>query len=122
MTTEPALRNSQDRSEFYSDLEKLHLAPLWEVLKGLVPSSPTPQAKPHRWRWEEVRHQLLRAGESITAEEAERRVLVLENPSLPGRSQVTDTLYAGLQLILPGEVAPAHRHTQSALRFVLEGE
>jgi gentisate 1,2-dioxygenase len=122
MTTEPALRNSQDRSEFYSDLEKLHLAPLWEVLKGLVPSSPMPQAKPHRWRWDEVRHQLLRAGESITAEEAERRVLVLENPSLPGRSQVTDTLYAGLQLILPGEVAPAHRHTQSALRFVLEGE
>src|SRR5262249_34383457 len=25
------------------------------------------------------------------------------------------------QLVLPGEVAPAHRHAQSALRFVLEG-
>jgi gentisate 1,2-dioxygenase len=121
-TADPILRNSHDRSEFYADLGKLHLAPLWEVLKGLVPSSPVPQAKAHRWRWNEVRHQLLRAGESITAEEAERRVLVLENPGLPGRSQVTDTLYAGLQLILPREVAPAHRHTQSALRFVLEGE
>jgi gentisate 1,2-dioxygenase len=30
-------------------------------------------------------------------------------------------LYAGVQLVLPGEIAPAHRHAQSALRFVLEG-
>ena len=54
--------------------------------------------------------------------EAERRVLILENPGLKGRSSITHTLYAGLQLILPGEVAPAHRHTQTALRFVVEGE
>jgi gentisate 1,2-dioxygenase len=30
-------------------------------------------------------------------------------------------LYAGLQLILPGEVAPAHQHAAAALRFVVEG-
>ena len=40
---------------------------------------------------------------------------------MPGESRITDTLYAGLQLILPGEIAPAHRHTQSALRFIVEG-
>ena len=34
---------------------------------------------------------------------------------------MTPTLYAGLQLILPGEIAPSHRHTQSALRFIVEG-
>src|SRR6185312_1542374 len=51
-----------------------------------------------------------------------RRVLILENPALAGKSAATHTLYAGLQLILPGEVAPAHRHSQSALRFVIEGE
>lgn len=50
-----------------------------------------------------------------------RRVLVLENPDLPGQSAITPSLYAGLQLILPGEIAPSHRHTQSALRFVVEG-
>jgi hypothetical protein len=61
-------------------------------------------------------------GTLITAREAERRVLVLENPGLRGASSITRTLYAGLQLILPGEVAPSHRHTQSALRFVLEGK
>jgi gentisate 1,2-dioxygenase len=49
-------------------------------------------------------------------------VLILENPALRGQSCITPTLYAGLQLILPGEVAPAHRHTQSALRLVLDGE
>jgi len=39
-----------------------------------------------------------------------------------GQSRITRSLYAGLQLILPGEVAPLHRHTQSALRFVLKGQ
>ena len=49
------------------------------------------------------------AGRLITAEEAERRVLILENPGLPGMSRITQSLYAGLQLILPGEIA----HTPS---------
>ena len=109
------------RERYYEELRPLNLAPLWSVLKGLVPSQPAPAAQPFRWAWNDVYPQLLRAGDLITAEEAERRVLVLENPGLPGRSQVTDTLYAGIQLILPGETAPAHRHTQSALRFVLHG-
>jgi len=63
----------------------------------------------------------MRAGQAITAEEAVRRVLILENPALRGQSAITQSLYAGLQLILPGEVAPSHRHTQSALRFIIEG-
>jgi gentisate 1,2-dioxygenase len=57
----------------------------------------------------------------ITAKEAVRRVLILKNPGLAGRSQATTSLFAGLQMILPGEVAPLHRHTQSALRFIVEG-
>ena len=62
----------------------------------------------------------MQSGELITAEQAVRRVLVMENPALPGQSCITPSLYAGLQVILPGEVAPSHRHTQSALRFVVE--
>lgn len=111
----------QERQGYYEDLRPLNLAPLWSVLKRLVPAEPVPAAQPWCWNWEDVYPQLLRAGSLISAEEAERRVLVLENPGLPGKSQVTDTLYAGIQLILPREVAPAHRHTQSALRFVLHG-
>jgi gentisate 1,2-dioxygenase len=65
---------------------------------------------------------MMEAGGLITAKEAERRVLILENPGLRGQSKITTDLYAGVQLVLPGEVAPAHRHAQSALRFVLEGD
>ena len=64
---------------------------------------------------------MMESGGLITAKEAERRVLILENPGLPGQSRITNSLFAGLQMILPGEVAPAHRHTPSALRFIIEG-
>ena len=47
--------------------------------------------------------------------------MILDNPGLRGSSQITSSLYAGLQFIMPGEVAPAPRHTQSALRFIIEG-
>ena len=53
---------------------------------------------------------------------AERRVLILENPAFAGQSRVTQSLFAGLQIILPGEIAPPHRHVPAALRFVIEGE
>lgn len=111
-----------DRTAFYETLDQQNLGPLWESLKGLVPREPRPKAVPHAWRYADVRPRLMEAGSLISAEEAERRVLVLQNPGLPGASQITDTIYAGLQLILPGEVAPAHRHSQSALRFVIEGQ
>ena len=106
---------------YYRRLEKAGLAPLWETLASLAPREPSPKARPHVWRYGEAREHLLEAGRLISAEEAERRVVVLANPGLPGKMQVTDTLYAGLQLILPGEIAPPHRHSQSALRFVMEG-
>ncbi|MBY5419945.1 gentisate 1,2-dioxygenase [Rhizobium leguminosarum bv. viciae] len=108
--------------DYYETLKPLNLAPLWVRLKGLVPSEPMPKAIPFRWAWSPTRDALITSGSLISAKEAERRVLVLENPGLAGQSKITDTLYAGLQLILPGELAPAHRHTQSALRFCLEGE
>lgn len=75
------------------------LAPLWEVLAALV--SPTPQspAVAHYWRYDDARGHLMRAGDLISAEQAERRVLILENPGLPGQSAITPSLYAGLQLI-----------------------
>ena len=111
-----------ERAAFYARIDKLGLTPLWEVLGALVPPAPTSPVAPALWRYDEVREHVMEAGRLISAEEAERRVLVLENPALRGQSAITQSLYAGLQLILPGEVAPAHRHTQSALRLVLDGE
>ena len=109
------------RQALYSEMSPLHLTPLWEVLHALVPPQPASPCVPALWKYKDVRPFLMRAGELITAEEAVRRVLILENPALRGQSAITQSLYAGLQLILPGEVAPAHRHTQSALRFIVEG-
>ena len=118
MTGEPGAR----RSDYYRRLDPHSMAPLWEVLGDLVTPAPAGRCRPACWRYEDVRPLLLESGEVISAREAERRVLVLENPGLRGGSRITTSLYAGLQLILPGEVAPAHRHSQSALRFVIEGE
>ena len=109
------------REAFYERIDPHSMAPLWTRLKSLVPAEPTPVGVPHRWRYAEVRPYVLESARHISAAEAERRVLILENPALRGTSQVTSTLYAGLQLIMPGEVAPPHRHTQSALRFIVEG-
>jgi gentisate 1,2-dioxygenase len=83
---------------------------------------PHVRSQPCLWRYEDVRPRVLRAGELVTAEEAERRVLMLLNPGLEGKMAATATLYAGIQLILPGEVARTHHHTPAAIRFVIEGE
>jgi gentisate 1,2-dioxygenase len=119
---EAAPARTAERAAFYDELAPRHMAPLWEVLRGLVTREPETPCVPAIWHYDEVRPYLMRSGALITAKEAERRVLILENPALPGKASVTHTLYAGLQLILPGEVAAAHRHSQSALRFVLEGQ
>ncbi|HOY33840.1 MAG TPA: gentisate 1,2-dioxygenase [Piscinibacter sp.] len=112
----------RQRADYYERIGTGHMTPLWEVLGALVPPQPRSPALAHLWRYGELREQVLEAGRLISAEEAERRVLILENPALRGQSCITQSLYAGLQLIMPGEVAPAHRHTQSALRLVLDGE
>ena len=110
------------RQAYYDKISKYDMAPLWEVLKGLVTPEPKSNAKPTLWKFKDVKQLMLEAGDVITAEEAERRVLVLENPGLRGKSRVTNSLFAGIQLILPGEIADVHRHVASAIRFVLEGE
>jgi gentisate 1,2-dioxygenase len=116
-----ASTKTPEREKFYDTIDKKSMAPLWEVLAGLVTKEPVSPAVPHIWKFADVRPHVMEAGKLITAKEAERRVLVLENPGLRGQSRITHSLYAGLQLIMPGEVAPAHRHAASALRFILDG-
>lgn len=114
-------KQSAERTAYYGRIGEKNLAPLWEVLRGLIVKEPRSPALPALWKYDEIRPHILEAARLITAKEAERRVLILENPGLRGKSQITSSLYAGLQLIMPGEVAPAHRHSQSALRFIVEG-
>lgn len=110
------------RQQFYQHISGQNLTPLWESLHRLVPPTPNAHCAPAYWNYQEIRPLLLESGDLIGAKEAIRRVLVLENPMLRGQSSITPTLYAGLQLIMPGEVAPSHRHNQSALRFIVEGK
>jgi gentisate 1,2-dioxygenase len=117
MTQAVATKNPE-RAEFVRDIDKLNLMPLWERTVGLRPGT---KCVPAMWRYDEIKPWLLRASKLITKKEAERRVLVLENPSLRGTTFITNSLYSGLQIILPGEVAPSHRHTPNALRFIVEG-
>ena len=109
------------RQEFYRRMDRDNLAPLWEVLHALVLPQPQSPCKPGYWNYKAIRPYIMEAGRAISAKEAVRRVLILENPGLRGQSCITRSLYCGLQLILPGEIAPSHRHTQSALRFIVEG-
>jgi gentisate 1,2-dioxygenase len=110
------------RDEFYERISKRDLAPLWKVMSSVVTKEPVTRVAPHVWRYDDVKALVMESGGLISAEEAKRRVLILENPAMRGESKATNTLFAGIQMILPGEVAPAHRHVSSAIRFVLDGE
>jgi gentisate 1,2-dioxygenase len=116
-----ASTDTPERLAFYERIGRQNMTPLWTQLANLVTPEPRSPCQPAAWRFADIRAAMMEAGGLITAKEAERRVLVLENPGLRGQSRITTDLYAGVQLVLPGEVAPAHRHSQTALRFVLEG-
>jgi len=119
MTEKP--EETPERLAFYRKIDGEAMTPLWSVFADIITREPGSRCVAHLWRFDTVRKWLLEAGGLITAKEAERRVLILENPGMRGESKITTSLYAGLQLVLPGEIAPAHRHSQSALRFVLDG-
>ena len=120
--TAQTIARPSERQAFYDRIAPQSLAPLWERLHTLVTRAPATPIQPAIWHYDdEVRPHLMQAGSLITAKEAERRVLILENPGMQGQACITHSLFAGLQLILPGEVAPAHRHAQAALRFIIEG-
>ncbi len=110
------------RQSYYDRISKYDMAPLWEKLRDLVGNEPKTHCAPAIWRFRDVKSMVMEAADLISAKEAERRVLVLENPALRGQSRITQTLYAGLQIIMPGEIAPAHRHTASAIRFIVDGD
>ena len=121
MAMESVPARTPERQQFYDRIAPFNLSPLWEQLHRLVTREPVTPCLPHVWHYREIRPHLMESGALITAMEATRRVLILENPGLKGQATITGSLFAGLQLIMPGEVAPAHRHSQSALRFIIEG-
>ena len=88
--------------------------------QGFMPQAPQSKAVPHAWRWSDLRAEALHMGETV--HNTERRVVRLGNPGTAPRVATTNTLFAGVQIVMPGELARAHRHTQAALRFVIESK
>jgi gentisate 1,2-dioxygenase len=84
------------REAFYKQIATANMTPLWENMSALVPEQPRSQCVPSIWRYGQIRSWLMQSGELISAREAVRRVLILENPGLPGASAITQSLYAGL--------------------------
>jgi gentisate 1,2-dioxygenase len=112
---------AQAVEQFYTDLEANYLQGLWRV----VTQTPEPRtaAVPHVWPGRMLREQLERAGALMTMDRsAERRVLLLVNPGLQAINAATHTLTAAVQMIKPGEIAPTHRHTPTAIRFIIDGD
>ncbi len=106
-------------ADFSREISAQDLSPLWERQARMVPGT---ACVPALWKYSNLRPHLMRATELITKKQAERRVLMLENPGLRGSTFICNSLFTGLQIILPGEIAPSHRHSPSALRFIVEGE
>ncbi|KAI1385474.1 gentisate 1,2-dioxygenase [Hypoxylon trugodes] len=106
---------------YLQTLPERNMEPLWTKMNAMVPPRPNPKAVPYIWKYSESLPLLSQAAEIVPAEEAERRVLMLVNPTLES-PYTTDTIYGGLQIVKPGEIAPAHRHTAFAARFIIDGE
>jgi len=112
--------DAPDVDGLYADLANADLQPLW-VQPGLLTRTPG-RLTPHFWRWKALRDLAERSGELVGIERGgDRRVLSLAHPDLGGLPFATHTLWGAVQFLGAGELAPAHRHTPAALRFVLEG-
>ena len=79
----PAMTNT--RADFYGRMAEQNMTPLWEVLHTLLAEEPVTDAVPHKWDYDECRPYIMESADIISAEEAERRVMVLQNPGLEGR-------------------------------------
>ena len=121
MSRAASAERGKDPGDFYDRLRDNHLSPVWKFINDVAPPQPQSPCVPAHWRYSKCRELMFEASELLTTEGEARRVLLLENPGLPGIGFVTNTLTVGLQLVLPGEVAPNHRHSQSAMRFIIEG-
>jgi gentisate 1,2-dioxygenase len=110
--------------DYVQNLRDLNLVPLWPSLRGVLPPHvPTRQTRPTHWAYQTLKPLLLQAGALTPIEKAERRVLVLANPGHGlEKMQASAAIYLGMQLLLPGEWAPSHRHTPNAVRMIVEGE
>src|SRR5262245_55874941 len=96
-----------------------HIFGLWELPSPMTPHPPPEMQAPIR-PWSTL-EQDVRQSSDVVPLGNEHRALQLFNPGLNGRWATTNNLIAAVQILLPGEVARAHRHTPTAIRFIMDG-
>ena len=114
--------DSPELVAYYEQLAKLETAALWTVANKIEPWAPRSQSVPVVWRYKELRELVLKSAELVSPEDAGRRVIYLNNPGRRDVAAAVGWLYSGLQVMGAGELASAHKHSHSALRFIMEGQ
>ncbi|MDP6173082.1 MAG: cupin domain-containing protein [Rhodospirillales bacterium] len=107
---------------FYEKVAHMNVVCAWTHSDTRGSPDPSSNFKAAHWKYTECRAALTQAAKLISAEDAGRRVLNFRNPAPDHRLGATNTLLHAYQLILPGETAPAHRHTAHALRVILDAK
>ncbi len=117
------VRDTQELVDYYAELENVSTTAFWRKANDIEPWEPVTRYQPTIWRYDDMRPLVLKSAELVKPEEAGRRVVVLVNNSDAGRQHTAAVgwLFSGLQVMKPGEITPAHKHTASAHRFIMEG-
>ncbi|GAC1399378.1 MAG: cupin domain-containing protein [Ktedonobacteraceae bacterium] len=111
-----------DTGKLYDDMKSNFLTPLWRIEESIMPLQPKPKAVPWLWKWQTLHDIAERSGKLVPIERGgDRRATALSNPGLGGQPFATPTLWAAVQWLNGREVAPAHRHTSQAIRFIING-
>jgi gentisate 1,2-dioxygenase len=112
----------QPYAELIQSLGAVRSQPLWDRYHRITTRQPQSTAAAHLWPWATMAPLIDVAAREVSMEDAERRVLLFSRPDRADSVATLRSLSGGLQTLLPGEVARAHRHSLAALRFVMEGQ
>jgi len=106
--SKPAIDRRERLEELNGKLADLGMRGYWQLRRD------SEGMEPKLWRWADIYPALMETAEVVRlGSDTFRRNVGLQTGSR--------TISMGFQIVLPGEVAPPHRHTNTALRFVIKG-
>jgi len=109
--------------DFDKDLDQRHMRGQWQYdvqLEAIKRDGPASAGVPFLWTWDLVESTLHELRDLLPPENTARRNVSFINPGV-AVTGTSHTLLMGMQMVLPGEIAWAHRHSINALRFVVDG-
>lgn len=108
--------------DLLADIASFGAEPVWAPTAPLLTPTPRPNMTAHRWSGRDLRSLCDRARQLVPMDAGgDRRAITLANPGLGGAPFATPTVSCAYQTLGPQEIAPPHRHTPAAIRFILEG-